>query len=409
MAVLGFGIVAVQIVQLVVLRHWWWGWPTIGSGVMLHTHVWATIASTLIGVWAVRPLLLDGGLARLATAIRSPCEIWARMLAPLLLAVATGETMVAAVIAVLGRSWYGSVDWLLVVAGPCWVAAAVAWGTWVGTHVRWRAAWLVAPALPALLFVLGTQYPQTRRFLPLLPVADPFGASPLQGRLYLLSAAISVAGLAMAALMWPGHVTAAAGLVVGLVLLPNIVTVPQYEPDPAARVPVCTLTGGIEVCLPRAYTAVQQRFEEVLGGVVAQQGALFEGVSRIDMGAGESSAGTIAVTPAMDWLTASMLASDDDLKVALASGLVRSESCVDDPMGDALVLRTSSAFDARPTAVLERARESVAAQAAADDRYRAAVSELQRWDTAQLAALLAGRRADSQACAATLDHILGPR
>lgn len=342
-ALSGFGIVAVQAAQIALFRDWWWGSPGLGSGFVLHATLWGSVASALVGAWLTRPSVVDGSAQSLRTAVRSPATIAAHSLIPFVAVIVAGQVSFGIVLTLLGRDWYGRVDWLLIAAAAFWLIAGALWGYRVGLKAPWKSAWFMAPGGVLLVMVIGTSLPQLGDFLPILPSSTPFVPVPLVRQVYL-----AVAALVLMLFLWMvvsdrrgNKVPFGAGLV-ALIFLPSVLPLGGFTEDQGAYREICDDGQTISVCLPAGYAPLEERFRTVMTEAAMAHPEIFEGIEVITAVPGEYGPETLYVLPTTSGDTSeSMLATDQDLTYGLAEALAVPGQCFGNGLNALLSIRVA--------------------------------------------------------------------
>lgn len=396
----------VQVVQMVVLRSWWWGWSSIASGVLLHTHLWTTIAASLVGTWFVRSSVTDGAALRLRTTARPSVTVVAAALWPAAIIALLGDVALTAGIASLGEGWFGQADWIVALAGPCWTMAGWLWGWWIGLHAPWKSAWLISPTVPLGVCTIGTWWTPVQQFLPLLPNANPFEAIPLVGKAYILVAAGAIFCLTAALATMSRLLPLMVGLVIGVIAVPTLTTVPVSVADPEAVASTCSARDGLTLCHPAAYAIMWDRINDVTLAARRSQPGLFDDVRGVTTVPATTPPGYLAVTPEGGWMGVSMLASDADLRLDLAVALVSSPACDGGELEPALVIRTATLLEAQGAALFAPKAQDNQLFGSEDATYSAAVARLDNWDGQRLGAFLTDRRSNTATCALTAQQFL---
>ena len=405
-ALLAMLLVTMQAVQLAVLRAWWWGWEEIASGVLLHTHLWATVAASLAGTWLVRSSVVEGASLRLRTAVRSQLVVLAAALWPAVIIAFAGDLMLAAGVKIISTGWFGEVSWLLTLAGPCWTVAGWLWGWWIGLHAPWKSAWLLAPGVPIAVFHLGTVEASLGRALPLLPIANPFGTLPLVTRVHIVLAAVSVLLFMVTLVTARRHSMLATGILAGIIAVPWVTSLPTVALNPAAAVSNCSEHQGFTICHPAAFTTLVPTMNRVALEVRRAHPDLLQGVEGITTVPHDERTGLLVVSPESGWTGPSMMASDADLRFDIASALLTSKTCVGGELQPALLSRTASLLQAQGAEMFVHNERNNQLISEDDDDYRAATAKIEGWSEQKLGTFLAQRRKDPNVCDMSAQELL---
>ncbi len=405
----GIAIVATQALQLWLLRDGWWGWPGLLGGMLLHTAAWGVVAAGLVGVWLTKGAVADGSAFREQLTVRSDGVLLLWSVAPTVLVLAAGQ----AVLVVLG-GWcaspgYGALDWWMAVAAGAWLGAGLCWGYWCGARVPWQWPWIVGPGVPLVFVLVGVRTPALREALPLLPNADVLLRMAGAHRLFVLACALTVLLLAAALAGFRRVAPVVASVVVGLLLVPAVVGLPELEPDPAALQPLCRRAGSVTSCVPRGYAAMADRLADVVRSASTDAPDLFRGADTVSAVPDSASPRVVEIQPVRGTERVSMLADDADLRFAVALGLVDTPGCVESPLAPAVLLRTADLLGAKDAAQYAQLEQFVDVVSAEDGGFRDATRHLMAMTPKEFGAFLAERDSDPAVCALTPDELVARR
>lgn len=406
-ALCGVALVTAQGAQLAILRRMWWGWPAIGAGVILHSTVWAVVGASLLGVWMLRGSLIDGSSVLITTSSRSRSRLVLEQLWPCLAVVVVGQVLLGLAVAVLGRDGFGGVDWLLLAPGSFWIAAGLLWGTWCALYTPWKTCWLVAPGVPLVVFTLATKEAWGLRLLPILPNSDPFGQVTWERSAVLLVSAVAVLLLVAVVTLRFRHRRVLATLSVLVLAAAAGLPVREYVPALGADDVRCLDDQTPSICVPAAYRAIGDRLRRNLEAAAREHPALLTGAVGFTAAPGPVEPAVVQVHPEAGWQGVSMLATDADLRLALAVGLASSERCVPTELQPILLLHTADRLGASAASQYPQAKRTVELFTADDPLLRSVDDKVRAMTDGELGGFLAARRVDPDACALSPQQFLG--